>query len=301
MRVFLTGATGFIGSHIVPVLLAGGHEVVGMTRSAAGAKSLAAAGAEPHHGTLEDLDSVRAGASRADAVIHTAFDHDFSRFVENCAKDRRVIQALAMALKGSDRPLIITSGTGMGDGGRGQPATEDVFNASYPNPRVASELEGNAMLEAGIDVRVVRLPQVHDPVKQGLITPLIDISREKGVVATIGDGSNRWPAAHVLDVARLYGLVLEKGSRGARYHAVAEEGIMAREIAAVVAAGLGLPLVSLSAEAAPEQLGWFAMFAGLDLPASGTWTRAQLGWEPTGPGLIADLQAMDYSRPVVAS
>ncbi len=300
MHVFLTGATGFIGSRIVPELLEAGHKVLGLTRSNRGAQSLARAGVEAHRGDLEDLDSLRAGAVRADAVIHTAFDHDFTNFVANCEKDRRVIEVLGAALKDSDRPLIITSGTGMGDAGLGRPATEDVFNANNPNPRVASELAGNTLLEAGIDVRVVRLPQVHDTVKQGLISPFIATSREKGVAAYVGDGANRWPAAHVLDVAKLYRLVLDKGHRGARYHAVAEEGISAREIAEVVGAGLGVPVISLSAEEAQEHFGWFAMFAGLDLRASGAWTREQLGWEPTGPGLIADLQRMNYSQLVTA-
>ncbi|WP_413728457.1 SDR family oxidoreductase [Sodalis sp. RH19] len=295
MRVFLTGATGFIGARIVPELLAAGHHVLGLTRSDAGAQALEAAGAQAHRGALEDLDSLRAGAAAADAVIHTAFDHDFAHFAANCEKDRRAIAALGSALKGTDRPLIITSGTGMGDAGHGQPATEDVFNANHPNPRVASELAGHALLEDGIDVRVVRLPQVHDTVKQGLITPFIAISREKGVAAYVGDGANCWPAAHVLDVAKLYVLVLDKGSRGARYHAVAEEGIPARDIAQCVGAGLGVPVVSLSGGDAAPHFGWFAMFAGMDLRASGVWTRRQLGWEPTGPSLMADLQHMDYS------
>jgi nucleoside-diphosphate-sugar epimerase len=300
MRVFLTGATGFIGSRIVPELLAAGHQVLGLTRSDAGAQSLAAAGAEAHRGTLEDLDSLRAGAAQADAVIHTAFGHDFTNFVANCEKDRRAIDAMGTTLKGSDRPLIITSGTGMGDAGNGGLATEDVFNTNHRNPRIASELTGQALLEAGVDVRVVRLPQVHDPVKQGLITPFIAISREKGAVAYVGDGANRWPAAHVLDVAKLYALALDKGSRGARYHAVAEEGITARDIAAVLGAGLGLPVVSLSPEEAQAHFGWFAMFAGMDLRASSAWTRDQLGWNPIGPGLIADLQRMDYSAAAAA-
>lgn len=300
MRVFLTGATGFIGSRIVPELLAAGHQVLGLTRSDAGAQSLAAAGAEAHRGTLEDLDSLRAGAARADAVIHTAFDHDFANFVANCEKDRRVIEALGTTLKGSDRPLIITSGTGTGDAGLGGLATEDVFNPNHPNPRIASELAGRAMLEAGVDMRVVRLPQVHDPVRQGLITPLIAISRQKGAVAYVGEGANRWPAAHVLDVAKLYALALDKGRRGARYHAVAEEGIAVRDIAEVLGAGLGLPVVSLSPEEAQAHFGWLAMFAGLDLRASSAWTREQLGWDPTGPGLIADLQRMDYSAAAAA-
>ena len=297
MRVFLTGATGFIGSRILPELLAAGHEVLGLTRSDAGARSLEAAGAEPHRGTLEDLDSLRAGAARADAVIHTAFDHDFSNFVANCQKDRAAIHALGTTLGTSGCPLVITSGTGMGDARLGQPATEDVFDSNNPNPRVASELEGAAMREAGVDVRVVRLPQVHDTIKQGLITPYIDIARQKGVVATVGDGANRWPAAHVSDVARLYVLALDRGTAGSRYHAVAEEGIAARDIATAVAAGLGLPAVSLSDEEARAHFGWFAMFAGLDLRASGTWTRARLGWTPAGPDLMTDLRAMDYAAP----
>ncbi|HEY0211813.1 SDR family oxidoreductase [Acerihabitans sp.] len=294
MRVFLTGATGFIGSRIVPELLAAGHQVLGLTRSDAGARTLEATGVQAHRGTLEDPESLSAAAAGADAVIHTAFDHDFSNFVANCEKDRRVINALGAALKGSDRPLIITSGTGMGDAGQGRPATEDVFNANHPNPRVASELAGNELLRAGIDVRVVRLPQVHDTFRQGLISTFIEISRERGVAAYIGEGANRWPAAHVLDVAKLYGLVLAKGRKGARYHAVAEEGIPARTIAELVAAGLGVPAISLSAGDAAQHFGWFNIFAGLDMRASGAWTRAQLGWEPTGPSLIEDLKHMDY-------
>ena len=300
MRVFLTGATGFIGSRIVPELLAAGHQLVGLTRSDAGAQSLSAAGADMHRGTLEDLESLRAGAADAGAVIHTAFDHDFANFVANCAKDRRAIEAIGDTLKHSDRPFIITSGTGAGDAGRGQPATEDVFNPDHPNPRLASEFAGIAMLEAGVDVRVMRLPQVHDTVKQGLVSPYIETSREKRVAAYVGDGANCWPAAHVLDVAKLYVLALDKGEKGARYHAVAEEGIPAREIAEVVGAGLGVPVVSLSPDEAPQHFGWFAMFASLDLRASGAWTQKKLGWTPVGPGLITDLQHMNYALPAGA-
>ena len=295
MRVFLTGATGFIGSRIVPELLAAGHQVLGMTRSDAGARALEAQGAEVHRATLEDPDSIRAGAEQADAVIHTAFDHDFANFVANCDKDRRVIEAIGSVLKGSDRPLIITSGTGMGDPGNGQPATEDVFNKDHPNPRAASELAGNALLDAGVNVIAMRLPQVHDTERQGLISPYVMISRDKGVAAYIGDGANRWPAAAVLDVAKLYQLALDKGHAGARYHAVAEEGVAVREIAEMVGAGLGVPVVSITAEEAPAHFGWLGMFAGLDLPASSAQTRAELGWQPTGPSLIEDLKKMDYS------
>jgi nucleoside-diphosphate-sugar epimerase len=300
MLVFLTGATGFIGSRIVPELLDAGHQVLGMTRSDRGAQFLEEAGARVHRGTLEDTDSLRAGAEQADAVVHTAFDHDFSNFVANCEKDRRVIEAMGSVLRGSDRPLIITSGTGTGDAGNGQPATEDVFNQDHPNPRVASELAGNAMLEAGVNVSVVRLPQVHDTVRQGLITPFIEISRAKGIAAYVGDGGNRWPAAHVLDVARLYRLVLDKGRAGERYHAVAEEGIPVHEIAAVVAAGLGVPVRSLTPEEGQQHFGWLGIFAGMDLSASSAKTRKHLAWQPTGPGLIEDLKRMDYSRQVAA-
>jgi nucleoside-diphosphate-sugar epimerase len=295
MRVFLTGATGFIGSAIVPELLGAGHQVLGLTRSDAGARSLAAAGAEVHRGDLENPDSLRDGAVQADAVIHTAFDHDFSNFLANCEKDKRAIAALGSALAGSDRPLLITSGTGMGNAEPGRPATEDVFNTDHPNPRIVSELAGAALLAAGVNVSVVRLPQVHDTVKQGLITPVVALSREKGVSAYVGDGRNRWPAAHVLDVARLYRLALEKREAGARYNAVAEEGVTVREIAEVIGAGLDIPVVSLSPEEATEHFGWLAMFAGLDLPASNTQTCEQLGWQPAGPGLITDLKRMDYS------
>ena len=295
MRVFLTGATGFIGSRILPELLAAGHQVLGLTRSEAGARSLVAAGAEAHLGTLEDLDSIRAGAADADGVIHTAFDHDFANFAANCDKDRRVIDALGSILKGSDRPLLITSGVGMGDPGDGRPASEDVFNLHHPNPRIASELAGQALLEAGVNVSVMRLPQVHDRFKQGLITPFIDLSRAKGSVAYVGEGHNRWSAAHILDVARLYVLAFARGEAGARYHAVAEEGVAARAVAEAVATGLDLPLISLPAEEAPAYFGWFAMFAGLDMAASSAQTRATLGWDPQGPTLLTDLADMDYA------
>jgi nucleoside-diphosphate-sugar epimerase len=295
MRIFLTGATGFIGSAIVPELINASHQVLGLTRSDAGAQSLAAAGAEVHRGTLEDLESLRSGAAQSDGVIHCAFDHDFRNFVANCEKDKRAIGALGAALAGSDRPLVITSGTGMGNIVHGQPATEDAFHADNPHPRKASELAGASLLEAGVNLSVVRLPQVHDTVKQGLITQAVAIAREKGVSAYVGDGLNRWPAAHVLDVARLYRLALEKREAGARYHAVAEEGIACREIAEVLGRGLKVPVVAMSPEQAAGHFGWLAPFAGMDIPASSAQTRARLGWHPTGPGLIADLEHMRYA------
>jgi nucleoside-diphosphate-sugar epimerase len=294
MRIFLTGATGFIGSAIVPELINAGHQVLGLTRSDAGAQSLIAAGAEVHRGDLEDLESMRRGAAMSDGVIHCAFNHDFSNFVAICEQDRRVIEAMGDVLVGSDRPLVITSGTGMGNAVPGQPATEDHFDPNHPNPRRASEVAGSSVAERGVNVSVVRLPQVHDTVKQGLITYAVALAREKGVSAYIGEGLNRWPAAHVLDVARLYRLALEKHEAGSRYNAVAEEGISMREIAEVTGRGLKLPVVSLSPEEAPAHFGWLAMFAGFDMPASSAQTQQRLGWHPTGPGLIADLEQMRY-------
>ncbi|HEY0779825.1 MAG TPA: SDR family oxidoreductase, partial [Gemmatirosa sp.] len=284
MRVFLTGATGFIGSRIVPELLDAGHQVLGLTRSDAGARWLAQAGADAHRGTLEEPATLASGAAQADAVIHAAFDHDFAHFVENCEKDRRVIEAMAGALAGSDRPLIITSGTGMGSREPGAIAVEDVFDRDNPNPRRLSELTGADAAMRGVSVAVVRLPQVHDTVKQGLISPAIEIARAHGVSAYVGDGANRWPAAHVTDVARLYRLALEHHAPGARWHAVAEEGVPVREIAEVVGAGLGVPVRSLSAsDEVAAHFGWLAPFAGMDLPASSAWTRQRLGWTPAGP------------------
>jgi nucleoside-diphosphate-sugar epimerase len=292
MRVFVTGATGFIGSQIVPELLKAGHRVLGLTRSDASARSLVAAGAEAHRGNVEDLESLRGGAAKSDGVIHTAFNHDFSKFVQNCENDRLAIEAMGEALAGSNRPLLITSGTGMGSVAQGQLATEDFFNPNAPNPRKASEIAGIAVAERGVNVSVVRLPQVHDPVKQGLITYLVQIAREKGVSAYLGDGLNRWPAAHVLDVARLYRLALEKAVPGSRYHAVAEEGISVREMAAVIGRRLKVPAVSIAPDQAAAHFGWLGMFADHDMPASSALTRERLGWHPTGPGLIADLEQL---------
>jgi|SRR5277367_5320837 len=296
MKVFVTGATGFIGSAIVQELIRVGHQVLGLTRSDAGAKSLAMAGAqvEVHRGDLEDLESLRSGAAQSDGVIHTAFIHDFSRFKEVCETDRLAIETLGSALAGSHRPLIITSGTGMGSAGPGQLATEDYVDLKSPIPRVASELAGESLASRGVNVSVVRLPQVHDPVKQGLITYAVALAREKGVSAYVGEGLNRWPAVHVLDAARLYRLALEKHEAGARYHAVAEEGVPVRDIAKVIGRGLKMPVVALSPEKAPAHFGWLAMFTGLDMPALSAKTQKKLGWHPNGPGLIADLEQMQY-------
>ena len=295
MRVFLTGATGFIGSRIVAELLGAGHQVLGLTRSEAGARVLEQAGAEAHLGTLEEPTSIASGAAKADAVIHTAFDHDFSRFVENCEKDRRVIEAIGAVLAGSDRPFIITSGTGMGSRGPGELAVETAFDRDNPNPRRLSEITGEEVATRGVSVAVVRLPQVHDTEKQGMVSPAIEVARAKGVSAYVGDGANRWPAAHVTDVARLYRLALDRHEPGARWHAVAEEGVPVREIAEVVGAGLGLPVMSLSPDEAARHFGWLGAFAGMDIPASSAVTRERLGWVPRGPGLLNDLRNMNFA------
>jgi nucleoside-diphosphate-sugar epimerase len=297
MRVFVTGATGFIGSRIVRELIEAGHQVLGLARSNAGAESLAAAGAEVHRGSLEEPESLCSGAAKSDGVIHCAFDHsafgqDFSMFMEVCEKDRRAIEALGDALIGSDHPLVITSGTGMGNAVPGQPATEDYFDPNHPNPRKVSEVTGALVAERGVNVSVVRLPQVHDTVKQGLITYAVQLAREKGLSAYIGEGLNRWPAAHVLDVARLYRLALEKREAGSRYNAVAEAGVPMREIAEVIGRGLKVPVASIAPAEAQAHFGWLAMFSGIDMPASSALTRERLGWNPTGPGLIADLEQM---------
>jgi nucleoside-diphosphate-sugar epimerase len=293
MRVFVTGATGFVGSALVAELIAAGHQVLGLTRSEAGARALAAAGAEAHEGSLADLDSLKTGAARSDGVVHLAFNHDFSTYLANCEDDRRVIAALASALVGTDRPLLVTSGTGMSAGGQGQPVKEDDPPASAAAvPRAASEEAAEAAAAEGVNVSVVRLPQVHDTEKQGLITYAIASAQEKGVSTYVGAGENRWPAAHRLDTARLYRLALERGERGARYHAVAEEGVPMRAIAEAIGRRMGLPTASISPEDAPAHYGWLAAFATLDVPASSHETRKRLNWRPTGPGLLADIEQL---------
>jgi nucleoside-diphosphate-sugar epimerase len=302
MRIFVTGATGFIGSAIVPELINAGHQVLGLTRSEAGAKSLMAAGAQVHRGDLDDLESLRKGAAMSDGVIHTAFIHDFSKFQEVCEVDRGVIEALGAALAGSDRPLLVTSGTGIANSAPGRSATEeDAPEISHPIPRVASEQAAASVAAKGVRVGVMRLPQVHNTTKQGLITYTIELARQKGVSAYVGEGRNRWPAVHVLDAARLYRLALEKLQAHARYHAVAEEGVPMRDIAEVIGRGLKVPVVSVSPEEAPTHFGWLAAFAGRDLPASSALTQKWLAWRPSGPGLIADLEQVRYHETGVAS
>ncbi len=289
MRVFITGATGFIGSAIVRELIGAGHQVLCLARSDKAAKSLAATGAQVHRGNLEDPDSLRRGAAASDGVIHCAFNHDFSQYHASCEADRRVIEAMGSMLAGSGRPFVVSAGVGVAAAGRA--ATEN--DACIPSsllPRSASEEAALALAQRGVRASVIRLPQVHDLEKQGLITILIEIAREKRVSAFVGDGANRWPAAHVLDVARLYVLALEKGLAGARYHAIADEGVPLRQIAEIIGRRLKLPIVSKRPEEAVDHFGPIAFAVERDGPASSAITQERLGWRPTGPGLIADLE-----------
>lgn len=295
MRIFVTGAPGFIGSALIPELIRAGHQVLGLTRSEAGAEKLRAGGAEVLHGNIENLDSLREGATQTDGVIHLAFNHDFSQFQKNCENDCKAIEAMGEVLLGSNRPFIVTSGTAMAANVDGKPSTEESPTASW-NPRAASGAVVKELTARGVNISVVRLPQVHDTRKQGLVPYVHAVAREKRVSAYIGDGGNRWPAAHVSDVARLYRLAFEKAERGAIYHAVDEEGVSMKTIAEALGRGLKVPIVSIKPEEAEAHFGWLARFVGHDMPSSSALTQRKLNWKPTGPGLIADLDGMDYTQ-----
>jgi len=295
-RVFLTGATGFIGSRLVPELIAAGHQVVGLSRSDAGAEALARAGAEVFRSDVNDLERLRVAAAPADGVVHAAFNHDFSNLKQHSEQDRKVIETLGEALAGSDRPLVVTSGTGLARSKTGGPAVEtDDHVTSAEFPRAATEEAADALIAKGGRVMVMRLSQVHDTRHQGRITQHILLARQKGRVAYVGEGKNRLAAVHVSDAVRLYRLALEKGQAGARYNAVSEEGVALRDIAEVIGAGLKLPVESITPEAAPDYFGPLASLVTIDLAASSALTRRQLGWNPTGPDLLTDLRSMDYS------
>lgn len=299
MRVFLTGATGFIGSYLVPELINAGYQMVGLSRSEAGGEALARAGVDVVRGDVNNLDRLRSAAAAADGVIHAAFNHDFSDIRRHSEADRKVIETLGEALSGSDRPLIVTSGTGLVRSKSGGPVVEtDAHAPSAEVPRAATEEAAEALIAKGNHVMILRLPQVHDTRRFGRISQHIQLAQQKGLVAYVGEGRNQVPAAHVTNVAKLFRLVLEQGQKGARYHAVSEEGIALRDIAEAIGEKLKLPIASFTPETAPDYFGWMAPLAAIDLAASGAWTRQQLGWNPIGPGLLTDLRNMDYGSTV---
>ena len=294
MRVFVTGATGFIGTEVVKELIAAGHQVRGLTRSDAGVEQLQAAGAEVHRGNLTDLDSLRSGAAGMDVVVNLAFNHDWSKFAENGQDEMKAIEALGSVLK-PGQLLVVTSGTGMASGAPGQLRKENDPPTESPAIPRKPEQSAQAVATRGVRVSIVRLPQVHDTRKQGLVTPLIQIAREKGTSAYVGSGAARWAAAPLKDVAHLYRLAVEKTGPGiATYHAVQEVGVSLRDIAETIGNGLKVPVISIPAEKSGEHFGLFGHFATLDMPASSEWTRKTLGWEPNGCGLIEDLKNMKY-------
>ena len=299
MRVFVTGATGFIGSKVVLELLASGHQVLGLARSEEKAKVLAATGAEVLMGDVEDLDSLRSGAAATDGVIHLAFIHDFANFQEVCRKDAAAITAMGEVLKGTGKPLVVTSGTLMVAQESDKAATENdkpAFDASQV-PRVLSEQTALSFADQGVRASVVRLsPSVHDKDDKGFIPMIIAMAREHGESAYIGEGLNKWPAIHRLDAAKLYRLAVEKGQAGDVFHGAGDTGIATKDIAAAIGKELNLPVVSKSGEEAAAHFTWMTHFFGLNDPVSTEITKQKLGWEPTHPGLIEDLETGTYFK-----
>ena len=294
MRVFVTGSTGFIGTELVKELIAAGHKVRGLTRSDAGVEQLKAVGAEVHRGDLQDLDSLRSGAKGMDVVVNLAFGHDFSKFAENAGVEIKAIEAVGSVLE-PGKLLVVTSGVGMTSGAPGHVRTESDPPVDSPMIPRRPEQAAQAVAEKGVHVAIVRLPQVHDTRKQGLVPLVTQTAREKGVSVYVGDGAIRWAAAPLKDVAHLYRLAVEKTGPGVTvYNAVQEEGVSMRQIAETIGKGLKIPVKSIPPEQAGEHFGWLAHFATLDMPASSDWTRKTLGWHPTGPGLIEDLTNMKY-------
>jgi nucleoside-diphosphate-sugar epimerase len=293
MRVFVTGSTGWVGSAVVGELIAAGHQVLGLTRSDTGAQALRAAGAEIHRGSLSDLNSLKNAVAQSDAVIHTAFNHDFSKFAQNCAEDECAIEVIGAELKGSDRPLLVSSGVALLSPSR-TATEEDMPPKPSPFPRKSEDATA-ALLAQGVRASTVRLaPSVHGHGDKGFVPILIGIARAKGVSAYIGEGQNRWPAVHRLDAARVYRLALEHGANAPHFHAVAEEGVSFKEIAEVIGRRLDIPVVSMSPTEAAAHFGWFAMFAAIDAPTSSAVTRKKLGWKPEHPGLLADIDHAAY-------
>lgn len=301
MRVFVTGATGFIGSAVVTELIDAGHQVVGLARSDQAAEALAASGAEVHRGALDDLDSLAAGAAAADGVIHTAYIHDFSRMADAAQADQRAIRTLGAALEGSGRPLVITTGTALVNPGRVATEEDPKDPATVAHPRAAAEPLAKALAARGVRTSIVRPgASVHGEHDHGFVPFLINVARTKGVSAYIGDGANRWPAVHVLDAASLYRLAFESGPAGSVFHAIGDEGVPTRDIAGLIGRHLEVPVVSISPEDAPAHFDWMAAFWGIDAPASSALTQARLGWRPTHVGLIEDLEQGHYFNTVQA-
>lgn len=295
MRVFVTGATGFIGSAVVKELIAAGHEVLGLARSEKSAQALLAAGAEVHLGSLDDLDSLRKGTEAADGVIHTAFVHDFSDYAAACETDRLAVEAMGIALEGSGKALVITSGIALLAPGREGKEADTVADGAAASLRAKSEELVLSFAAKGVRASLVRLPpSVHGDGDHGFVPVIIDIARQHGVSAFVGDGKNHWPAVHRLDAARLFRLVLENGSAGSRYHGVADHGIPMKQIAEIIGRKLDLPLESIPPKNAAEHFGWIAHFVGIDCPASSAYTQSALGWIPVEKGLVEDLEEGTY-------